>query len=215
MYFPLCPFSVLLLGPLRRGLFRIGARLKQLLQPVQQRDERYKNGADPISLAKSNNMMRRTRGPMLAIRFQEDDLLIVLNGSPSIPICNMLLTDIKDLQASLVLTGLYPILLIRWRGKNCVDITMELLPWWAVEVATREAPMRMTPLGVCVAYLLLTALTSSAAAPASADDPALQNIEALGNREPDRWQGRHHYLYDDEYQPGSATVGSAPSGARA
>jgi hypothetical protein len=77
-------------APLRRGLFRTGARLKQLLQPVQQRYERYKNAADPISLAKSNNMMRRTRRPMLAIRFQEDDLLIVLNGSPSIPICNML-----------------------------------------------------------------------------------------------------------------------------
>jgi hypothetical protein len=77
--------------------------------------------------------------------------------------------------------------------------------------------MRGTALGVCVACLLLTAPTS--AAPASADDPALQNIEALGNREPDRWQGRHHYLYDDEYQhlyddeyqPGGATVGSAPS----
>ena len=78
------------LAPLRRGLFRTGARLKQLLQPVQQRDERYKNAADPISLAKSNNMTRRTRRPMLAIRFQEDDLLIVLNGPPSIPICNML-----------------------------------------------------------------------------------------------------------------------------
>ena len=62
--------------------------------------------------------------------------------------------------------------------------------------------MRVTALGVCAAYLLLTALTSSAAAPATADDPALQNIEALGNREPDRWQGRHHYLYDDDYQPG-------------
>jgi hypothetical protein len=75
--------------------------------------------------------------------------------------------------------------------------------------------MRMTALGVCAAYLFLTALSTSAAAPASADDPALQNIEALGNREPDRWQGRHHYLYDDENQPGSATVGSAPSEALA
>jgi hypothetical protein len=75
--------------------------------------------------------------------------------------------------------------------------------------------MRVTALGVCVACLLLTALTSSAAAPASADDPALQNIEALGNREPDRWQGRHHYLYDDEYQPGIATVGSASPDPRA
>ena len=78
------------LAPLRRAIFSDRARLKQLLQPVQQGDQRYKNGADPISLTTSNNMMRRTRGPMLAIRFQEDDLLIVLNGSPSIPICNML-----------------------------------------------------------------------------------------------------------------------------
>ena len=69
--------------------------------------------------------------------------------------------------------------------------------------------MRVTALGVCVACLLPTALTTSAAAPASADDPTLQNIEALGNREPDRWQGRHHYLYDDEYRP--ETTGSTPS----
>jgi len=73
----------------------------------------------------------------------------------------------------------------------------------------------MIALGGCVACVLLTALSYSAAAPASTDDPALQNIDELGNREPDRWQGRHNYLYDDEYQPGSATVGSAPSEARA
>src|SRR5476651_563144 len=75
--------------------------------------------------------------------------------------------------------------------------------------------MRMIALGGCVACVLLTALSYSAAAPASTDDPALPNIDELGNREPDRWQGRHHYLYDDENQPGSATVGSAPSEARA
>jgi len=83
-----CLFFVLLLGP--GGPCSDRARLKQLLQPIQHRNERYKDGANPISLATSNNMMRRTRGPMLAIRFQEDDLLIVLNGSPSIPIGNML-----------------------------------------------------------------------------------------------------------------------------
>src|SRR5882757_8328599 len=71
--------------------------------------------------------------------------------------------------------------------------------------------MRTTALGVCVVCLLLNAVATSSAAPATPDDPALPNIEALGNREPDRWQGRHHYLYDDEYQPGRATVGSAPS----
>lgn len=82
------PFYFLAL--LRRGPFSGRARLEQLLQPVQQRDERYKNSADPISLAKSSSMMRSTRRPMLAIRFQEDDLLILLNGSPAIPIRNML-----------------------------------------------------------------------------------------------------------------------------
>jgi hypothetical protein len=43
----------------------------------------------------------------------------------------------------------------------------------------------------------------------------MPNIEALGKSEPDRWKGRHHYLYDEENQPGSATVGSAPADARA
>src|SRR5262249_13873873 len=77
-------------------------------------------------------------------------------------------------------------------------------------------PMRVTALGVCVACLLLTALTTSAAAPVRTDDPVLQQSEALGDQQPDRWQGRHHYLYDDHYQPGTAaTVGSPPSDARA
>ena len=74
--------------------------------------------------------------------------------------------------------------------------------------------MRTTALGVCVTCLLLSALSHTVAAPASTDDPSLPNIEALGNREPDRWQGRHHYLYDDEHLPGRATVGSAPADPR-
>ena len=74
--------------------------------------------------------------------------------------------------------------------------------------------MRATILGVCTACVLLTSPSYAAAAPTDADDPRLLNIEALGEREPDRWQGRHHYLYDDENQPNSATVGSAPSGGR-
>jgi hypothetical protein len=74
--------------------------------------------------------------------------------------------------------------------------------------------MRVTVLGVCVACLLLSVLPAPVAAPTSTNDPTLPNIEALSAREPDRWQGRHHYLYDDEHQPGSATVGSAPADAR-
>src|SRR4051812_31477575 len=73
--------------------------------------------------------------------------------------------------------------------------------------------MRSAILSICAACALLTA--PAVAAPTNSDDPGLLNIEALGDREPDRWQGRHHYLYDDEHQPGSATVGSAPSDARA
>ena len=91
--FRVCHLSVLLLGPASAGPFsdRGAARLKELIQPVHQRHERNENGADPIPLAKSNNMMRRTRRPMLPIGFQEDDLLSVLNGSAAIPIRNLLL----------------------------------------------------------------------------------------------------------------------------
>jgi hypothetical protein len=69
--------------------------------------------------------------------------------------------------------------------------------------------MRATILGVCTVCVLLT---PSHAAPTDADNT--RSIEALGDREPDRWQGRHHYLYDDENQPNSATVGSAPHEGR-
>jgi hypothetical protein len=69
--------------------------------------------------------------------------------------------------------------------------------------------MRASILGVCTACVLLTGLFPAAAAPTGADEAGLLNIEALSDREPDRWQGRHHYLYDDENQPNSATLGSA------
>jgi hypothetical protein len=62
--------------------------------------------------------------------------------------------------------------------------------------------------------VLLTSPFQAAAAPTDAEDAQSLNIEALGDREPDRWQGRHHYLYDDENPPNSATVGSAPSEGR-
>jgi hypothetical protein len=75
--------------------------------------------------------------------------------------------------------------------------------------------MRAVILGVFTACVLLTSPSHTVAAPTEADNAALLNIEAQGDREPDRWKGRHHYLYDDENQPSSATVGSAPSDARA
>jgi len=74
--------------------------------------------------------------------------------------------------------------------------------------------MRTTTFGLCVACVFLTLSGPAAAAPSTPDQPGLPNIEALGNREPDRWQGRHHFLYDDEHQPGSETTGSASSDPR-
>lgn len=74
--------------------------------------------------------------------------------------------------------------------------------------------MRTTILGVCAACVLLGP-SLAAPAPTDADNAALLNMEALGDRQPDRWQGRHHYLYDDDNQPSSGTVGSTPSDARA
>jgi hypothetical protein len=74
--------------------------------------------------------------------------------------------------------------------------------------------MRTKMLGIWAACVLLTSPCLTVAAPINADDTGRLNIQALGERDPDRWQGRHHYLYDDKNQPNTATVGSAPSEGR-
>ena len=58
--------------------------------------------------------------------------------------------------------------------------------------------------------LLASPVHATAPIPADADDAALPRIEALQ----DRWQGRHHYLYDRDHQPGTETLGTGPSDAR-
>jgi hypothetical protein len=75
--------------------------------------------------------------------------------------------------------------------------------------------MRATILGVCAVCVLLSIPSYAAAAAADANDAAGPDVEALGDRAPDRWNGRRHYLYDDENLPNAATVGSAPSDVRA
>ena len=74
--------------------------------------------------------------------------------------------------------------------------------------------MRTIVLGVCVVGACLTMPSPVVAYPTASDEAGLPNIEALGDREPDRWKGRHHYLYDEEFQPGSGTVGAAPADSR-
>ena len=73
--------------------------------------------------------------------------------------------------------------------------------------------MQTTILGICTACALLTG-PFAAAAPINADDPGQLNRATAGERAANRWQGRHHYLYDDENQPNTATVGSATSEGR-
>jgi hypothetical protein len=90
----------------------------------------------------------------------------------------------------------------------------ERLTCCAVMASTRRLPMRTIMLGVCVAGAFLTMPGIAVSSPAVSDEAGLPNIEALGSREPDRWNGRHHYLYDEEFQPGSATVGAAPTDPR-
>ena len=70
--------------------------------------------------------------------------------------------------------------------------------------------MRMPALAVCVACVLLTADPAPPRRP-----PRMIRRCRISRRWPTasriRWQGRHHYLYDNEYQSDWATVGSAPS----
>lgn len=70
--------------------------------------------------------------------------------------------------------------------------------------------MRGFVLGSAAACAFLVLPAQSAPIP-SASDMDLTRIDA----KQDRWQGRHHYLYDEENQPGRETVDAAPSDARA
>jgi hypothetical protein len=70
--------------------------------------------------------------------------------------------------------------------------------------------MRAFILGIAAACAFLALPAHSAPVP-TASDTELTRIDTRQ----DRWQGRHHYLYDEENQPGRETVGTTPSDARA
>ena len=65
---------------------------------------------------------------------------------------------------------------------------------------------------VCALPFVLLPQSRTIASPGT-DNPSLMQEDTLADQ--DRWQGRHHYLYDEEYRPGAETVGSTPSDARA
>ena len=64
--------------------------------------------------------------------------------------------------------------------------------------------MRAILLALCTACLCLT--LSSAAGASGAEAQIRDPGEALA----DRWQGRHHYLYDQENRPDPTTTGASP-----
>jgi len=64
--------------------------------------------------------------------------------------------------------------------------------------------MRAILLALCAACVFLT--LSTAAGASSAGVQIRGPDEALA----DRWQGRHHYLYDQENRPGPTTTGASP-----
>jgi hypothetical protein len=62
---------------------------------------------------------------------------------------------------------------------------------------------------ICTLCVALANPTYAAAGPKNADEAAMMHREALGDRWPERWQGRQHYLYDDEFQPQTTGAGNA------
>jgi hypothetical protein len=74
----------------------------------------------------------------------------------------------------------------------------------------RATVLRWYAAGVVVCATAGVPAHDAATTPADADG-AVPQAEAMQ----DRWQGRHNYLYDDDYQPGSETVGQRPADARA
>jgi hypothetical protein len=75
--------------------------------------------------------------------------------------------------------------------------------------------MRMTMFGLGALCLLVSGTGHTAPAPNTADEAIQLQMEAVGDRWPERWQGRQHYLYDEAAPAVGATDGSNPSDARA
>ena len=71
--------------------------------------------------------------------------------------------------------------------------------------------MRAATLLCAGCILLATPSHSGTIRSASSDEAAMMRLEAISDRSPEQWQGRQHYLYDEDYQPGEETVGSAGS----
>ena len=76
--------------------------------------------------------------------------------------------------------------------------------------------MRITMFGLGALCLLLSGTVNAAPAPKTADEAVQLQMEAVGERWPERWQGRQHYLFDEQAPAAGATTdGRGPADARA
>lgn len=80
--------------------------------------------------------------------------------------------------------------------------------------------MRADILRLCAVCVLIASPVAAPghaepqATPKTADEAALLHRQAVGDRWPDRWQGRHHYLFDDDNRP-ETTATNATADAQA
>ena len=65
--------------------------------------------------------------------------------------------------------------------------------------------MRITRFGLGALCLLLSGTVNASPAPKTADEAIQLQMEAVGERWPERWQGRQHYLFDEQAPAVGAT----------
>lgn len=75
--------------------------------------------------------------------------------------------------------------------------------------------MRMSAIGALTLGLLLTGPGQADPIPKNASEAMQLQMEAVGDRWPERWQGRQHYLFDEEALPTTSTDGRNAADARA
>jgi hypothetical protein len=63
--------------------------------------------------------------------------------------------------------------------------------------------------------LLMIGPGQSAPVPKNADEAMQLQMEAVGDRWSERWQGRQHYLFDEQAPPAASTDGNSAVDARA
>jgi hypothetical protein len=75
--------------------------------------------------------------------------------------------------------------------------------------------MRVSVIAALTLGLSMTVPGQAAPIPKSADEAMQLQMEAVGDRWPERWQGRQHYLFDEEVLPTASTDGRNAADARA